>query len=93
MVGVPGDAGDNVGIAGLHRARGAAKRDDAACPAHRDMVEPAWGETEVLGQADRCVREQGEAGSAQTVDSRLQSRAAMRLASARARNQCASCEE
>ena len=68
VVGVPGDAGDDVRIPGLYRARGAAKGDDCACPAHRDVVEPPRRETEMLCQADRCVREQREARNAQTVD-------------------------
>ena len=41
VVGVGGDAGDDVGVARLHRARGAAQRHHARRAAGRDVVEPA----------------------------------------------------
>ena len=68
MVGVARDAGDGVGVARLHGARGAAQRHDAAGAAHRNMIEPAQREAEMLGQADRRVRRQREARHAQPVE-------------------------
>jgi hypothetical protein len=41
LVGVTGDTGDEVGVAGLHRAGGAAQRHRAGGAAGGDMVEPA----------------------------------------------------
>ena len=41
MVGIAGDTGDDIGIATLHRARGAAQLHDAARAAERHVIEPA----------------------------------------------------
>jgi len=71
MVGVGGDASDNTGIAALHGACGAAQGDDAARPAHRNVIEPARRQAEMLGQPDRRVGRQAEAGDAKPVDAIL----------------------
>ena len=56
MIGIGGDAGDDLGVAGLHRARRAAQRHDAARAAKRNVIEPARRQAEMLGQPDRGVR-------------------------------------
>ena len=61
VVGIARDAGDDVRVAALHGARGAAQRHDPARAAHRDMVEPAQGQAEVLREADCGVRRHREA--------------------------------
>ena len=69
VVGVGGDAGDDVGIARLHRARGAAQRHHARRAAGRDVVEPARREAQVLGDADGGVgREREAADTVEAVD-------------------------
>src|SRR5258706_6399219 len=70
MIGICSDAGDNLGIAGLHGARCAAQRHDAARAAKRNMIEPARRQAEMLGQPDRRVRPNGEARHRETVDVR-----------------------
>src|SRR5438552_4231386 len=68
MVGVACEAGHHFGVSRLHRARGAAQRDDAACAAKGHMVEPARREAEMLCQPDRRVRCEREAGNRQAID-------------------------
>ena len=68
MVGVAADAGHDVCVAGLHRARGAAHRHHARSAAHRDVVQPARAHAQVLRQAHRRVGRQRKAGHAQAVD-------------------------
>ena len=41
MVGVGADAGDHLGIAGLHGAQRTAHRDDSARAAERHVVQPS----------------------------------------------------
>ena len=62
LIGVPGHAGDNAGIACLHRPGRAAQRDDARRTAHRDVIEPARAKPQMLGQPDGAVGKQREAG-------------------------------
>ena len=68
MVGVGGDAGDDVGVARLHRARGAAQRHHARRAAGRDVVEPARRKAQVLGDADGGVGREREAADGEAVD-------------------------
>lgn len=68
MVGVGGNAGDHVGVARLHGARGAAQPDDAAGAAERHVVEKARAQAEMLGQADRRVRPDREGRNGKAVD-------------------------
>ena len=68
MVGVAGNAGDELGISRLHRAGGAAQRHDGAGAAERHMIEPARREAEMLGQADGCVGPDREARYRQAVE-------------------------
>src|SRR6187431_2343984 len=68
MIGIGGDAGDNLGVAGLHRTRGAAQRYDTARAAKWNVVEPARRQAEMLGQPDRSVRPDREARHRQAVD-------------------------
>ena len=68
VVGIAGDAGDDVGVARLHRARRAPQRHHAARAAQRNVVEPARREPEVLRQADRGVGSEREAGDGQAID-------------------------
>ena len=68
MVGVARDAGHDVGVARLHRARRAPQRHDAARAAEGHVVEPARREAEVLGEADRGVGREREARDGETVD-------------------------
>ena len=68
VVGVARDAGDDLGVARLDGARGAAHRHHAGGAAQRQVVEPARGEAEVLRQAHRRVGRQREARHAQAVD-------------------------
>ena len=77
MVGVGGDAGDDVGIARLHRARRAAQAHHARGAAGRHMVEPARRQAQVLGHADRGVGREREAAQAQAVDLRLRQAAGL----------------
>ncbi len=70
VIGVGGDAGDDVGVAGLHRARRTPQRDDACRTAERHVVEPARREAEMLGQPDRLVRREREAREHEPVDVR-----------------------
>ena len=71
VVCVAGDAGHDLGVATLDSARGPPDRDDAGSAAHRNMVEPSQGQPEVLGEADRGVRRQGEACYGKAIDTRL----------------------
>jgi len=68
VVGIAGEAGNDVGVARLHRSSRAAKRDDAARAAKGHVVEPARRKTEVLSEADGCVRREGEAGHREAID-------------------------
>ena len=68
VVGIGGDAGDDVGVSRLHRARGAAQRHHARRAAGRDVVEPARAEAEVLGDADGGVGREREAADGEAVD-------------------------
>ena len=68
VVGVGGDAGDDVGVARLHRARGAAQRHHARGAAGRDVVEPARRQAQVLGHADGGVGREREAADGEAVD-------------------------
>jgi len=68
MVGVGADAGDHLGIAGLHGAQRTAHRDDSARAAERHVVQPSDRDPQVLGEADRRVRRQREAAETQAVD-------------------------
>ena len=68
VIGVAGDAGDDVGVAGLHRPRRAAQRDDAARAAKRNVIEPARRQAEMLREPDRGVRPDGEARYRKAVD-------------------------
>ena len=70
MIGVPGDAGDDLGIAGLHRARRAPQRHDAARAAERNVIEPARRQAKMLGQTDRGVWPNREARHREAVDVR-----------------------
>jgi hypothetical protein len=67
LVGVAGDAGNDLGVSGLHGARRAAQADDRRRAAHRDMVEPARRKPEMLS-AHRRVRRQRKTRHAQAVD-------------------------
>jgi hypothetical protein len=66
--GVTGDAGDYLGVAVLHGARGAAQRDHAARAAHRQVFQKARRDPDLLGEADRRVGGEREAGDADSVD-------------------------
>ena len=68
MVGVGGDAGHDVGVARLHRARGAAQRHHARGAAGRNVVEPARTEAQMLGDADGGVGPEREAADREAVD-------------------------
>ena len=68
MVGVAGDAGDDLGVTRLNRARGAAQADNAGRAAHRHVIEPARRKAEMLGQADGAVGRQRKTRHAQAVD-------------------------
>ena len=68
VVGVARDARDHARVAGLHRARGAAKGHHPAGSAEVDGVQPARRHSEVLHEADRVVGRQGEARYAHPVD-------------------------
>ena len=57
VIGVARDARHDLGVARLHGARRAAQRHHAARAAHRDVIEPARREAEMLRQADRACRE------------------------------------
>jgi hypothetical protein len=61
VVGVGGNTGDQVGVSGLNRARGAARRDNAARTAERNVIEPARREPEMLGQTDGSIWAKREA--------------------------------
>ena len=87
MVGVAGDAGDDLGIARLHRARRAPQRHHPARPAHGDVVEPARREPEVLHEAHRGVGEQQEPGHAHAVDLVLGEARALEQRGQRARDE------
>ena len=50
MVGIGADAGYDVGIAGLHRARRPAQSHHGRRAAHRHMVEPARRHAQVLDE-------------------------------------------
>ncbi len=66
--GVAGDAGDYLRVAILHGTRGAAQRDHAAGTAHRQPFQEARRQADLLGEADRGVGGQREAGDAEAVD-------------------------
>src|SRR5262249_6730623 len=68
VIGVGPDAGDDLGIAAWYRARGPAQRHDRARAAEGNVVEPAWRQAEMLGEADSRIRRQREACDAQPVD-------------------------
>ena len=68
VIGVPREAGDDRGVAGLHCARGAPQRDHAARAAHRDVIQPARRQPEMLHQADRGVGEEQETRDGDAVD-------------------------
>src|SRR5437667_149374 len=68
VIGVAGDARDDVRVTRLHRARRAPQGDHAAGAAERQVVEPARRQAEVLREADRRVGRQREARDAQSVD-------------------------
>jgi len=68
VIGIAGNAEHELGIAALHRARGAAQADDSARTAERHGVEPARAETEMLGEADRRVGAKREAGDRKAID-------------------------
>ena len=91
MIGVGGDAGDDLGVAGLHRPRRAPQRHDAARAAKRNVIEPARRQAEMLGQPDCGVRRDGEARYREAVDvRRAESRRAVTSScSARPIHQCA----
>ncbi len=52
---------DQMSIAGLNRARGAAKTNHAASSAKRHRIEPSWRQSEMLGEPDRGIGTDGEA--------------------------------
>ncbi len=68
MVGVAGDAGDDIGIAVLHSAGRAPQRDHAAGAAEGQMIQPARAEAEMLRQSDSRIGKQREARDAEAVD-------------------------
>ena len=75
LVGVARHAGDDVSIARLHGAGRAAQGHDAGSPAHRDRVEPARAEAQMLGQPHGRVGEEREGRDREAVDvSRFQPR-------------------
>ena len=69
-VGIARDTRDDIGIARLHRARRAPRGDNAAGPAHRDRVEIAQAEPEMLGQAHWCIGKKRKGTDRQPVDLR-----------------------
>ena len=56
-----------MGVPSLHGPRRPAQRHNAAGAAHWNVVQPAGGQPQMVGQADGGVRKQGEAGHAQAV--------------------------
>jgi hypothetical protein len=68
VVRIPCDAGDDVGVAGLYGACGPPQGHDGARSAHWDVVEPSRRQSEMLGQADRRIREEREARNGEAVD-------------------------
>ena len=68
MVGVGANAGDDLGVAGLHGTRGAAQGHHARGAAGGDVVQPARAQAQVLGDAHGGVRRHRETADGQAID-------------------------
>ena len=68
MVGVSRYAGHNLSITRLHSTRSAAQAHDPRSAARGHMVQPARGQTKVLGDANGSVWSQRKTGQAQAVN-------------------------